>query len=63
MKVNGRTVCALCWEPIEPRGSWLTRLIFGMPPVHRSSGPEADACWRGFNERLGLDPDRPKPRV
>jgi hypothetical protein len=52
--------CLLCGRPI-PKQGLINYLLHG--PDERRCDPPDEACWRGFNIRMGLDPDRPRPGV
>lgn len=62
------THCILCGLPLvrTKRPLWSRLLGLDPPPAtHRPSDGEAAmlACWRAYNERMGLDPNRPMPEV
>ena len=52
--------CMLCGEPLPPV-TWWTRITGTAPPTHDPKGPQADACWTKFNERMGIEHPGPRP--
>ena len=49
--------CMLCGEPL-PKAGWWARITGAALPTHNPKGPEGNACWLKFNERMGIENPR-----
>jgi hypothetical protein len=56
----GQDVCMLCGEPLPPE-PWWKRFFMSGPPTHKPKGAEGDACWKKFNDRMGVKNPGPRP--
>ena len=52
--------CVLCGRTL-PKMPWWKRLLSVPLNDCGSYGADKDACWKGLNERLGIDFPGPRP--